>query len=201
MMLSKHSTDCMQIISKTRFQFILRTGLWKRFVSKGYHNVQTHFFPFWFKMEQTFSGFGVTRFTSAYASACFLSPFPGPGVVLLGWEDLFPIHFQRLITGKLTGVDPFRPRNLQRGRVEILVHAFISSKLVYCISPLYGIPKYLVSRLQRVQNTAVHIVMLTRKYDSITPIMFKLLWLPVHSRIIFKLLLLVYKALNGKAPS
>ena len=31
--------------------------------------------------------------------------------------------------------------------------------------------------------------------------MFKLNWLPVHSRIIFKLLLLVYKALNGKAPS
>ena len=124
-----------------------------------------------------------------------------PGVVLLGWEDLFPIHFQRLITGKLPGVDPFRPRNLQRGRVESLIHAFISSKLVYCISPLHGIPKYLVSRLQRVQNTAVRIVMLTRKYDSITPIVFKLLWLPIHSRIIFKLLLLVYKALNGKAPS
>ena len=31
--------------------------------------------------------------------------------------------------------------------------------------------------------------------------MFKLHWLPVHSRIICKLLLLVYKALNGKAPS
>ena len=58
-----------------------------------------------------------------------------------------------------------------------------------------------VCRLQRVQNTAARIVTLTRKYDSITPIMFKLHWLPVHSRIIFKLLLLVYKALNGKAPS
>ena len=45
------------------------------------------------------------------------------------------------------------------------------------------------------------LALLTRKYDSITPIMFKLHWLPVHSRIIFKLLLLVYKALNGKAPS
>ena len=41
----------------------------------------------------------------------------------------------------------------------------------------------------------------SRKYDSITPVMSKLHWLPVHSRIIFKLLLLVYKALNGKAPS
>ena len=90
---------------------------------------------------------------------------------------------------------------LTQDSAQILIHAFISSKLDYCNSLLYGIPKYLVCRLQRVQNTAARIVTLTRKYDSITPIMFKLHWLPVHSRIIFKLLLLVYKALNGKAPS
>ena len=72
---------------------------------------------------------------------------------------------------------------LTQDSAQILIHAFISSKLDYCNSLLYGI------------------VTLARKYDSITPIMFKLHWLPVHSRIIFKLLLLVYKALNGKAPS
>ena len=88
---------------------------------------------------------------------------------------------------------------LTQDSAQILIHAFISSKLDYCNSLLYGIPKYLVCRLQRVQNTAARIVTLTRKYDSITPIMFKLHWLPVHSRIIFKLLLLAYKALNGKA--
>ena len=70
-----------------------------------------------------------------------------------------------------------------------------------CNSLLRGIPKYLVCTLQRVQNTAAHIVTSTRKYDSTTPIMFKLHWLPLHSRIIFKLLLIVYEALNGKAPS
>ena len=70
-----------------------------------------------------------------------------------------------------------------------------------CNSLLHGIPKYLVCTLQRVQNTAARIVTSTRKYDSITPIMFKLHWLPLHSRIIFKLLLIVYEALNGKAPS
>ena len=90
---------------------------------------------------------------------------------------------------------------LTQDSAQILIHAFISSKLDYCNSLLYGIPKYLVCRLQRVQNTAARIVTLTRKYDSITPIMFKLHWLTVHSRIIFKLLLLVYKVLNGKAPS
>ena len=96
---------------------------------------------------------------------------------------------------------------LTQDSAQILIHAFISSKLDYCNSLLYGIPKYLVCRLQRVHAgitaAAARIVTLTRKYDSIPPILFKLysVWLPVHSRIILKLLLLVYKALNGKAPS
>ena len=47
-------------------------GYNKCFVSKGYYNIQTYL-PF---LEQTHTRFGVTRFTSASASACFLSPFP-----------------------------------------------------------------------------------------------------------------------------
>ncbi|KAL9964335.1 hypothetical protein ACROYT_G027963 [Oculina patagonica] len=90
---------------------------------------------------------------------------------------------------------------LTQDSAEILIHAFIGSKLDYCNSILYGIPKKLICKLQRVQNTAARIVTLTRKYDSITPIMFKLHWLPVQFRIIFKLLLIVYKALNDKTPS
>ena len=37
--------------------------------------------------------------------------------------------------------------------------------------------------------------------DHITPVLQKLHWLPVKSRIIYKILLLIYKALNGLAPS
>ena len=37
--------------------------------------------------------------------------------------------------------------------------------------------------------------------DHITPIFKQLHWLPVRYRIVFKILLLVYKALNGTAPS
>ncbi len=38
------------------------------------------------------------------------------------------------------------------------------------------------------------------KYDHITQIRKDLHWLPVEQRIQFKILLLTYKALNGKAP-
>ena len=81
---------------------------------------------------------------------------------------------------------------------EILVHAFVSSKLDYCNSLLYGLPKHnMMSSLQSVQNTVARIVTLTKKFDHITPVLIQLHWLPVHFRILFKVLLLVYEALNG----
>ena len=58
----------------------------------------------------------------------------------------------------------------------------------------------MISSLQSVQNTAARIVTLTKKFDHITPVLIQLHWLPVHFRILVKVLLLVYKALNGMAP-
>ena len=39
------------------------------------------------------------------------------------------------------------------------------------------------------------------KFSRITPVLRDLHWLPVRQRILFKILLIVYKALNGQAPS
>ena len=59
---------------------------------------------------------------------------------------------------------------LSQGTCEILVHAFISSKLDHCNSLLHGLPKYLLARLQAVQNAAARVVTLTSKHDHITGI-------------------------------
>ena len=83
---------------------------------------------------------------------------------------------------------------LDEGSAKIVVHAFVTATLDSCNSLLYGLPQHLISRAARV-------VTRTRKFDHITPVLKQLHWLPVRYRIVFKILLLVYKALNGTAPS
>jgi len=61
-----------------------------------------------------------------------------------------------------------------------LVHAFVTSYLDYCNSPLYGIPKYQCDRLQRILNAAARVVCVIPKFNHITPFIIKLHWLPVH---------------------
>ena len=83
---------------------------------------------------------------------------------------------------------------------EILVHAFVSSKLDYCNSLLYNIPKYVLNKLQFVQNAAARLITCSRKYDHITPILIDLHWLPIAEHIKFKILLLTFKALHEQSP-
>ncbi|KAI5619026.1 serine/threonine-protein kinase TNNI3K, partial [Silurus asotus] len=47
---------------------------------------------------------------------------------------------------------------------------------------------------------AARVLTRSRKYDHITPVLISLHWLPIKSRIDYKILLLTYKALNGLAP-
>ena len=76
----------------------------------------------------------------------------------------------------------------------------ISSRLDYCNSLLLGAPDSLLRQLQLVQNTAARVVTRSRKSCSATALLKRLHWLPVEYRIVFKTLLLTFKALNGLAP-
>ena len=84
---------------------------------------------------------------------------------------------------------------------ESLVHAFITSHIDYCNSLYFNLPDSLLKKLQLVQNSAARLVTRTPKYHHISPVLFKLHWLPVKYRINFKILLLTFKCLHGPSPS
>ena len=84
--------------------------------------------------------------------------------------------------------------------LEKPLHAFIFSRLDYCNSVLISLPKKKkksIKQLQFVQNAATRVLTNTKRVDHITPVLTSLHWLPVCHRIHFKILLLVYKSLNG----
>jgi len=91
-------------------------------------------------------------------------------------------------------------RSLTEDAAKTVVHAFISMHLDYCNSLLCRICDTLLRRLQSVQNAAARVITRTPRRDHITPILHHLHWLPVQQRVAFKLAVLVYKALNNRAP-
>ena len=77
----------------------------------------------------------------------------------------------------------------------------MTSRLDYCNALYVGMDQASIKRLQLVQNAAARLLTGHKRRDHITPILASLHWLPVRFRIDFKLLLFVFKALNGLAPA
>ena len=50
-----------------------------------------------------------------------------------------------------------------------MIHAFLSSHLDYCNALLFGLLKYQLDRLQKVQNAAARVPFQIAKFDHITP--------------------------------
>uniref|UniRef100_A0A8C6PV72 Reverse transcriptase domain-containing protein n=1 Tax=Nothobranchius furzeri TaxID=105023 RepID=A0A8C6PV72_NOTFU len=90
---------------------------------------------------------------------------------------------------------------LSRSELETVIHTFISSRLDYCNSLFTCLSRTSLNRLQVVQNACARLLTKSSKHTHITPLLLQLHWLPVNFRVHFKILVLVYRALHGQAPS
>ena len=82
-----------------------------------------------------------------------------------------------------------------------VVQALITSRLDYCNSLLANLTNTQMKRLKSIQHKAARLVTRTPLREHITPVLKQLHWLPVECRITYKLMVLVYKCVNGTAPA
>ena len=63
----------------------------------------------------------------------------------------------------------------------------VISRIDSCNALMFGLPNYMISKLQNVKNAAARVIVGAQKYDHITPVLKNLHWLPVELRIVFKI--------------
>ena len=65
---------------------------------------------------------------------------------------------------------------------------------------LFGLPDSQLVRLQHMFHITARILTLTLQINHITPVLKELHWLPIKTRINYKIILLTFKARHGLAP-
>ena len=90
-------------------------------------------------------------------------------------------------------------RSLTQNMAISVAVAIVQSRLDYCNSLLYDISTFNINKLQRVQNLAARLA-LNDWHSPSHVLVSKLHWLPVLSRIKFKISSLTYKLLNDHQP-
>ena len=86
---------------------------------------------------------------------------------------------------------------LPRSHLERLVHPVVS-RLDNCNCLFANISKDNLFKLQKVQNAAARLILGKRRRDSASLALKELHWLPIEARIMFKILLIVFKVLRCK---
>ena len=76
--------------------------------------------------------------------------------------------------------DQFNRLSLSLNATNTLVCSFLVSRLDYRNSLPAGSPKYLLRKLQKIQNIAARVIVRSSKLDNVSPLLHALHWRPVH---------------------
>ena len=116
----------------------------------------------------------------------------------------FDDHVLKLCN-KATGLLCFINRNkdyLDKTSRKIIVESLITSLFTYCSVIWGGCSAAATQKLQRAQNFSSKIIDGTgKKYDRATPFIEKLNWLKMDKKLIYDILVFVFKVLKGDIPN
>ena len=110
-----------------------------------------------------------------YVSKCL---HLGTKIYTIYYIDKWSTHFHLRGIGRLRNL-------LNFDATAQLIHALITSRLDFCNSILYNLPKKQIERLQRLQNQAARMLNRIPRRNHITPVLRELHWLRIHDIIIF----------------
>ncbi len=122
------------------------------------------------------------------------------------WDSAMTMHSQmksvkRSMYCYISTINKIR-RFLDRETCIRAVMTLVISRLDYVNCLLLGQSQSALHGLQVAQNSAARVITRTGKREHITPVLKDLHWLPVHQRVKYKTLCLVYKALHSdESPS
>ena len=105
----------------------------------------------------------------------------------------------RSLTFQIPNISRIR-RFLDFDTCHLIVHALILSRLDYGNGLLLGSNHSDIQKWQRIQNWAAKLICKATKRDHASPYLRELQWLPVEDRITFKIMVFVFKCLNGMTP-
>ena len=91
--------------------------------------------------------------------------------------------------------------SLPPSALEMLVTSLVHSRLDYCNVLFAGLPSCDMRRLQSVLNSAIRLVTGARKFDHVTSLLRDHHWLPMAERVDYKLCTLIFRCIQGNAPS
>ena len=111
-------------------------------------------------------------------------------------------HVSRMVqtcTYKLRLINVIRNK-LTVPLAEHVINAMVTGNLYYCNSLLNGITANEICRIQKVQSTAVRLILNRDRRSSATVMLNDLYWLAIKKRVMYKILLLVYKSVHSTTP-
>ena len=88
-----------------------------------------------------------------------------------------------------------------KSSLQKLASSFILSRLDYCNSLFSNMPLKELNKLQKLQNYAARVILNKPVRDHAKPMLRELHWLPINARVDYKICVLIFKCLNGLAPT